>query len=322
VPNARFVYNQVLSSRAWDARGNVAPQIEGKLLYMRTPDGAERPVRASGELPSATRALDAMPRVLAGAWDDDEGDRRWIAPTLPELRHDIDHFHLPPAELADRESWGEWHYFNVLSPDARSWAFISFIIGGDVAGTKWGGQLLVTLHERGRAPRRFSALVPPERVRFSTTDADLTIGDGSVSVRADGSYDVRSTVREEGTGAPLRLELVVQPEPRAYFPGATLLSGDLASGYAVAGTARIGERDDLRTRRLPPLRPCPGLPRSQLGRMARRDLGVGRDARRGLHAALWQGEPAGGRDRGASLRVRDRQRGLPRALSSPADPVR
>jgi hypothetical protein len=72
-------------------------------------------------------------------------------------------------------------------------------------------------------------------VRFSTTDADLIIGEGSVTVRADGAYDVRSVVREEGRGTPLRLDLVVQPAPRADFPGATLLSGDFASGYAVAG---------------------------------------------------------------------------------------
>jgi len=236
VPNARFVYTQVLASpRLGTAVETVAPQLEGKLLYLTAGDGVQHPVRASGELPSATRALGAMPRVLEGAWDDDDGDRRWIAPTLAELRHDIDHFHRPPAELADRKSWGEWHYFNVLSADARSWAFISFIVGGDVAGSEWGGQLLVTLHERGREPRRFSALVPRERVRFSTTDADLVIGDGSVSVRADGSYDVRSVVREGGTGATLRLDLVVQPARRAYFPGATLVSGDFASGYAVAG---------------------------------------------------------------------------------------
>ena len=252
VPNARFVDQQVLRSpRLGTAVETVAPQLEGKLLYLTTDDGVEHPVRASGELPSASRALGAVPPVTSGVWDDDDADRRWMAPTLAELRHDIDRFHLPPPELAGRESWGEWHYFNVLSNDARSWAFISFIIGGDVAGTEWGGQLLVTLHERGREPRRFSTLVPKERVRFSTTDADVTIGDGSVTVRPDGAYDVRSIVREEGIGTPLRVDLVVQPAPRAYFPGATLVSGDFASGYAVAGlrasaTGSICVREECR----------------------------------------------------------------------------
>ncbi|MES2525372.1 MAG: hypothetical protein V4617_21960 [Gemmatimonadota bacterium] len=236
VPNARFVHQQVLTSpRMGNALHTVAPQLEGKLLYITLADGTQQAVRASGEIPSATRTLGAMPGVLRGEWDDDNGDRRWMAPTLAELRHDIDHFHLPPAELADRRSWGEWHYFNVLSRDASQWAFISFIVGGDVTGTEWGGQLLVTLHERGRAPRRFSATVPRERVRFSTRDADLQIGNGFVRVRDDGAYEVHSDVREEGTGVPLTLDLVVQPAPRAYFPGATLVSGDFASGYAVAG---------------------------------------------------------------------------------------
>ncbi len=236
VPNARFVYRQVLAApRAADVIGVVAPQLEGKLLYLTTADHREHAVRASGEIPSATKALGAQPTVLQGAWGDDDGDRRWTTPTAAELRHDIDHFHLPPHGMGARENWGEWHYFNVLSPDASHWAFISFIVGGDVTTDRWGGQLLVTLHERGRAPRRFAATVPRHRVRFSTADADLTVGDGSVRVQDDGRYAVRATVREEGTGIPLVVDLVVTPSPRVDFPGATIVSGDFASGYAVPG---------------------------------------------------------------------------------------
>jgi len=236
VPNARFVYRQVLTApRARDLVAVVAPQLEGKLLYLTTGDGREQAIRASGEIPSATRALGALPEVVRGTWEDDDGDRRWTAPTPAELRHDIDHFHAPPRGMAARDNWGEWHYFNVLSPDASRWAFLSFIVGGDVAGSEWGGQLLVTLHERGRAPRRFSARVPKERVRFSTKDADLTVGDGSVRVLDDGRYAVRATAREDGTGIPLAVDLTVTPAPRVDFPGATLVSGDFASGYAVPG---------------------------------------------------------------------------------------
>lgn len=236
VPNARFVHRQVLTApRASDVIGTVAPQLEGKLLYLTRADGREQAIRAGGEVPSAARALGVQQPLLAGVWEDDDGDRRWVAPTPAELRHDIDHFHLPPRGMAARENWGEWHYFNVLSADASRWAFLSFIVGGDVTGSEWGGQVLVTLHERGRAPRRFSALVPRERVRFSTRDADLTVGPGSVRVLDDGRYAVRATVREEGTGAPLAVDLVVSPAPRVDFPGATLVSGDFASGYAVPG---------------------------------------------------------------------------------------
>lgn len=236
VPNARFVYRQVLTSpRSRGLIDVVAPQLEGKLLYVTTADGREHAVRASGEIPSATARLGAMPSIVSGAWSDDDGDRRWTAPTAAELRHDIDHFHLPPMGMASRENWGEWHYFNVLSDDATRWAFVSFIVGGDVTSDRWGGQVLVTLHERGAPPRRFSATVPKERVRFSTRDADLTVGDGSVRVLPDGRYAVRAAVREDGGAALLTLDLTVSPAPRVDFPGATLISGDFASGYAVPG---------------------------------------------------------------------------------------
>ncbi len=228
------MHRQVLNSpRLGDVVQVAAPQLEGKLLYLTTGDGVEHPVRASGEIPSATRTLAAMPVIASGAWVDDDGDRRWMTPTDAELRHDIDHFHLPSPTMANRDSWGEWHYFNVISPDASRWAFISFIVGGDVTGTEWGGQVLVTLHERGRAPRRFSRTIPRERVRFSTRDADLTIGNDSVRVLADGRYAVNARVLEEGTGVPLTLDLIVSPTARVEFPGATLVSGDFTSGYAV-----------------------------------------------------------------------------------------
>jgi hypothetical protein len=237
ITNARFVQQQLLASpRLAGEVTAVAPQIEGKLLYLTAADGREYAVRATGEVPSATRAVGAEPRIASGRWDDDEGDRRWMRPTSAELRHDMDHFHLPPAGLANPSSWGEWHYFNVLSADRRRWAFISFIVAGEVGGdpSRWGGQVLVTTHEQGGGARRYTATVPSSQVRFSTTDADLALGTHGVTVLPDGRYQVRATARAPD-GATVRVDLVVAPAPRAYFPGATLLSGDFASGYAVAG---------------------------------------------------------------------------------------
>ena len=243
IQNARFVQQQLLASpRLAGDVAAVAPQIEGKLLYLRLADGRELPVRASGEVPSATRAVGAAPALAAGAWTDDEGDRRWMAPTAAELRHDIDHFHLPPPILANRASWAEWHYFNVLSADRRRWAFVTLMVAGDVgrpdsAGVpRWGGAVLVTTHAEGEAPRRWAARVPPAAVRLSTHDADLRVGPSSVRVTADGRYAVRArAAAEDGSGATIDVDLVVSPAPRAYFPGATLASGDFASGYAVPG---------------------------------------------------------------------------------------
>ena len=54
-------------------------------------------------------------------------------------------------------------------------------------------------------------------------------------VLADGRYAVKATLHEEGRDTPLTVDLVVSPAPRIDFPGATLVSGDFASGYAVPG---------------------------------------------------------------------------------------
>ena len=82
IDHARFIYRQLLAApRLQDAVRSVSPQIEGKLLYLRTPDGRERPVRASGDIPSLTAAVGAAPTITAGAWKDDSLDRRWRSPT-------------------------------------------------------------------------------------------------------------------------------------------------------------------------------------------------------------------------------------------------
>ncbi len=254
IPNARFVQQQLLASPrlAGDVRA-VAPQIEGKLLYLTTPGGREVPVRAAGDVPSATAAVGAAPALAAGRWGDDDGDRRWTRPSAFELRHLIDRFHLPPARLANRGSYAEWHYFNVLSPDRRRWAFVTLMVAGDVgrpdsAGRpRWGGQVLVTTHAQGEggragAVRRFAARVAPQEVRFSTHDADLRVGGASVTVLPDGRYRVVAAApAEDGGGGRATVDLTVAPAERAYFPGATLVSGEHASGYAVAGLRADGD---------------------------------------------------------------------------------
>src|ERR1700719_1582543 len=103
IDHASFLYRQLFASpRYKDEISAVAPQIEGRLLYVHTADGREYPVHASGEIPAATVAVSASPQVSDGKWQNDEGDRRWAAPTLAELRHEIDHFNLPGDSMANR----------------------------------------------------------------------------------------------------------------------------------------------------------------------------------------------------------------------------
>ena len=240
ISNARFVHRQLLASpRLAPAVRAVAPQTEGALLYVRTA-GGEWPVRAIGEIPSATRAVGAGPDVVAGAWEDDDSDRRWMSPTLAELRHEIDRLHHVPATLSaeERATWGEWHYFNVLSADRRRWAFLTLAIGGDVPRGEWCGQVLLTVHEQGRTARRFVRDVPARDIAFDTARADLTFARGGsaddrVEVLPDGRYRVTASAREQGTGARATISLTVTPSPGAYFPGAAIGGEGLVSGYAV-----------------------------------------------------------------------------------------
>lgn len=236
VANARFVHRQLLAAPRLQALIEAAaPQMEGKLLYLRGARLPELAVRGGGEIPSLSRVVGVAPTLVAGRWDDDAGDRRWAAPTDAELRHDIDHFHETPPGVRDPGSWAEWHYFNVLAPDRKRWAFLTFLVGGDVPRGEWGGQLLLTLHEEGRPPRRFSRVVPNARVRYSTGDADLQLDETFVRVRDDGRYAVRARIPPEGGGEAAEVDLVVSPAPGAYFPGTSLGSGDFVSGYVVAG---------------------------------------------------------------------------------------
>ena len=237
IDHARFIYRQLLAAprlAPWIAAA--APQIDSKLLYARLPNGRELAVQATGEIPSLSRSVGGSADIAQGTWQDDDLDRRWRDPTLPELRDDIDRFHLPPPSARDDSTWGEWHYFNVLSNDHRRWAYVSLIVGGRVPAGPWGGQVLVTLHEQGGRSRRFVAAVPASEVHFSTTHADLTMGSSSVHVLPDGRYEVRAIAFEDAPRTPrdsVDVRMMVTPSPGAYFPGAALSSGDVVSGYVV-----------------------------------------------------------------------------------------
>jgi hypothetical protein len=234
IDHASFLYRQLLASpRFRKDISVVAPQIEARLLYVRVPDGSEYAVYAGGEIPSATRGVGAAPELVAGSWEDDDGDRRWTNPTPEELRHEIDRFHLPSDSLANRDTWGEWHYFNVISRGGKRWAFISFIVGGDVTGTDWGGNLGITLREEGGRTRRFATKVDRSRVRFSTTDANLVFGESRVTVLPEGDYRVIASATEENGSATIDIDMTVTPAPYAYFPGVSMGAGDFVSGYTV-----------------------------------------------------------------------------------------
>ena len=229
IDHSRFIHRQLLTApRLRHEVANAAPQIASKLLYLGV-GSRIIPLIASGEIPSLMSAVGAAPRIVAGEWRDTDADRNWTSPTASELRHEIDRFHLPPAEARGDSTWGEWHYFNVLWPGGRKWAFVSFIIGGVIPAGRWGGQVLVTVHEIGKPVQRFASYALPSAIAFSTSSADVRIGDSRVTVLHDGRYAV--VVNAPG----LSMDLVVDPAPNAFFPGAAIGGTAVVSGYVVPG---------------------------------------------------------------------------------------
>ncbi len=235
IPNARFVYRQLLASPRLAASIDVAaPQISEKLVYVRA-GGREVAARAIGEIPSASLRAGGVPPLREGRWDDHDRDRAWLTPTAREAMVQIDHLHhVPPSIAADaRTSWAEWHYFNVLSADGNERAFVTLMLVGDVPNGRWGGQVLIARHAKGRAMQRYSRRAPATAVQFDTTDADLVIASASVRVTDRGTYLVEADAPAEAGGPSSRVRMEVVPAPRQYFPGADLGGQGLVSGYAV-----------------------------------------------------------------------------------------
>jgi hypothetical protein len=226
IDRARFLARQLIGGPR--QRGIVAvaaPAIEHQLLYLVRGDSLV-PIRAGGELPSQASAVGAGLHLLQGEWTDSDADRRFRRPTSQELYDEIDRFHRPGAD----STWGEWHYFNI-APAAGEWWYVTYLVGGRLGEGKGGGQLLVTRHRVGAPPARFVTVAGASEVRFDTTRADLVIGNQIVTQR-DGRYHLVGQVR--GSTGPARFDLVVTPEPNAYFPPVELRHDDFVSGYVVS----------------------------------------------------------------------------------------
>jgi hypothetical protein len=237
IERARFLTRQALGGERYaGVVRTVAPAIEGKLLYLCPAKGRCRPtaVRAGGEIPSRAAALGAGLDVLEGGWSDSPPDSAYVAPTPQQLYDEMDRFHLP--RQAD-STWGEWHYFNLVTgPD--EWWYLTFLVGGEVSltqrGDRWGGRMLVTHRRPDGRHDRYTADVPAARVAFDTAAADVAIGESFVRQR-NGEYRLRAVAR--GGGRSARLDLTVRPERNRYFPPVELRDDEFVSGYVVPALA-------------------------------------------------------------------------------------
>ena len=237
IERARFLARQALGGeRHRDLVRTVAPAVEGKLLYLCPAAGQCSPaaVRAGGEIPSRAAGVGAGIEVLEGRWTDSPEDSAYVTPTRQQLYDELDRFHLP--RLAD-STWGEWHYFNLVTgPD--EWWYVTFLVGGEVSltdrGKRWGGRMLVTHRRPDGRHDRYTADVPAPAVSIDTARADLAIGRSYVRQR-DGEYRVH--VVAKGDRGAVRLDLLVRPRPNRYFPPVELREDDFLSGYVVPALA-------------------------------------------------------------------------------------
>lgn len=229
INGARFVSRELLGgSRQAGIVAAVSPVLEQKLVTVSTRDTTWA-VRAGGEIPSQAQAAGATLQVIAGTWRDDRRDSLWRAPDAAELYDEIDHFHRPAGHDS---SWAEWHYFNFVVSE-QEWWYITLLVGGDVRGDGWGGQVLVTHRTPAGAYQRYVTNVGPEMIRLDTTRADLTLGSSSV-IQRDGRY------RLSGSAGGATFDVTLIPSPHGYFPAVDLGPGQAASGYvvpALVGTA-------------------------------------------------------------------------------------
>ena len=237
IERARFLTRQALGGeRHRDLVRTVAPAIEGKLLYLCPGSGECRPtaVRAGGEIPSRAGALGAGLQVLEGRWADSPADSAYVAPTAQQLYDEMDRFHYPGTPDS---TWGEWHYFNLVTgPD--EWWYVTFLVGGEVSpdrgSDRWGGRMLVTHRRPDGRHDRYTADVPAAGVSLDTARADLTIGPSWVRQRG-GAYRLHVVARGERGRAVL--DLTVHPKANRYFPPVELRRDDFLSGYVVPALA-------------------------------------------------------------------------------------
>jgi len=163
--------------------------------------------------------------VLQGSWKDSPSDSAYIAPTGQQLYDELDHFHYP--RVAD-STWGEWHYFNIVTgPD--EWWYVSLLVGGMIPHGRWGGQVLVTHRTRDGRYEKLEQALPASVISFDTSRADVRLGASRVEQR-NGAYSVVVKIPAKG----LVMDLKVTPSLYHYFPPVQLREGEYTSGYAVA----------------------------------------------------------------------------------------
>ena len=226
IERAKFLGRQVFGGPRHESQVEVvSPLIEGKLLYLRHGDRTVA-VRSGGEIPSRAIAIGAGLSIQSGSWSDSPADSAYIVPTAQQLYDELDHFHFPSTPDS---TWGEWHYFNVVT-SPEEWWYITYLIGGEVPTGKWGGQVLITHRASDGHYERFTARIPSSEVQLDTARADLKLSRSMVRQR-DGVYHLLA--HANGTRGVLNIDINLVPQQHRYFPPVETGEESFVSGYVV-----------------------------------------------------------------------------------------
>lgn len=231
IEQASLLYRDVLSTRFKDRVDAAVPWIMDELLYLEADTGVVA-LSAGATIPGLAEQLSVSPELLEGTWRDLDDDLSWRSPSDAQLYRSLDALHVPRGAAASDSTWAEWHYFNVLIPDA-GWLYLTYMVAGEVPDGRWGGRLLATRVEPGTAERAYFETVPASEVRFTEGEPDLSIGRSSVAVQDDGSYRLHAHIPSETDGAPLGVDLTVTARSRRYLPPVDIGTEQIVSGYTV-----------------------------------------------------------------------------------------
>ncbi len=236
IPNARFVQRQLLGGpRYVDVIAAAAPSWSGRPVFLRmAPGGPIVQGIASATVPSLERAVGGS--SLPPEWTDSPGEALLATTAGPALYDEMDRWHRPDPAHPDRARWAEWQYFNVLDPVSGRYAYLSFLVAGDVHAGRGIGGLSIQLGAPGVPAVRHAFAVPIDASATDTTGVSFTVGGATVRLEA-GVYRLRARFADPRSGRPVALDLTVTPTPRAYFPPMVLRGADgFESGYVVPAT--------------------------------------------------------------------------------------
>jgi protein-L-isoaspartate(D-aspartate) O-methyltransferase len=237
IANARPLVALYLEGPRWRSTiETVSPILAHRVVYVGRQGRAERwAALATGTIPEREERLlsGTGPAGTGGAGTGAQGGEGWIAPArAPSPEQDA--FHVPPSGGGRDSLWAEWHYFNLRRGPEDPYGTLSFMVAGDQARGRGAGIVSAQWREVGGRTWRASQKWEQDRIRFSTTSPDLTIGPCRVEVEPlSGRYRLFGRL-DPRDAEPFLFDLTLTPDAGFFFPPLDLDGGgQLGLGYVI-----------------------------------------------------------------------------------------